>query len=1217
MSVIINFQRSRYLRLLFILIVLVSVSHSCTLNTTNTTIYDLTVNYAENPIGIGPSGIVFGWKMDSKTIGQSQESYQIVVLNESGNKIWDSGEVSSDLSVAIPYSGPELDLETQYHWDVTVGCSNGKLAKSERAYFEIGTDFSGADWIYYQPQVDNCFSSEYNINITPTVNKDGFTLYFGVKNEENRFGWSISGDKLTASKETPTGTIQLASVDLTGIVSLGTPFNFAVKVTSNTIATSIDNKEISKISHTFSIEKPYVGLMTSAAQRDFRSGIVSKPAQSASFNDFTITIDGKNEKVSDSIITLEVPETEQGGGGFPGMRGAPSGEIYNQETFNGQPVEYEEESTAMPLFRTEQALKGDVKSARLYITSLGVFDAFINGEEVMQVKDDGTLLDDVFSPGWTNYNDYIYYRTYDVTNYLNNESVAIGAEVGAGWYAGIIGREYYGEIGESGVNELSLLAKLIINYTDGSQDVISTNTEDWVASEDGPVILNDFFIGEIYDARLEANVKGWKDINFNDSNWETVSKLENYSPQFVGGNENTAYMLENLRIDPHPSDDTFIYDPENIDFSTGLEYGQVIPEIVNPQKEINLEKGKKLIVDLGQNIAGVTGISVSGPAGTRVRMQGAEMLNDGKTNPNNEGSGYGSCGPKGTIYLTGLTRAREDENDWYTDMYYLNDEDVQDYRASFTFHGYRYLEITTNNDITIHDIYAQPMTSVTEQSGSIITNNEDVNKLHQNTLWSQMGNHITIPTDCPNRSERLGWSGDIVVFAETALYNFDAFNFMNNYMDIAVNYNDNNAGKFGTTMPGASNGDAVSSGGFGGGSTNAGWTDVGITLTWALYLQTGDISVLEENYEMLAAYMDGIMEEGLRAGFGDWVALQTTSGDLMAGYYQAYDAIIMSKMAEAVGNYSDSEKYMGEYERMRDFLAEKYVDDQANLLSVTADNVTGGGFMGTGIIQDNSQTSILWALKMGLYNSEEEKETFIKNLLTNIDNADGSVRKGQGEKTLSTGFLGVNVLLPVLSENSLSQTAYDLLLQDEQPSWLYEVKQGATTTWERWNAYSHINSFEDNGMNSFNHYAYGAVAEWMFEYMVGIQKDENNPGFKNVILQPIFDTGSRFNDQERITEVDGEYDSYYGKIVSSWTSNEGNLKTYKTVIPSNTTATLYLPTSGVLVDDFESISGVTFVGLTDRNGNEVAEFELASGGYQFEVDNGSLFVEIIDGYTTD
>ena len=905
MKLKVNMKQNRYKKLLG-LVIIVGAIIGCTSNmNSKTVIYDTIVNYSENPIGIEEDGIVFGWKMDSKIIGQSQKSYQIVVLDESGNEIWNTGEVSSDVSIAIPYLGPKLNLETRYSWNVTVGCSNGELINSEQAYFETGTNFRDASWIYYKPEIQNCFNNEYTIQVTPTIQKDGFTLYFGIKNEDNRFVWSFSEGKLIATKETQTGTIDLGSTNLAGIISLNSPFNLSIAITANTITTSINNEEINTINHSFAIEKPYVGLMASAAQSDFRTRVVSKPAQSASFRNFMISVDGKSEKIGDSVIALTVPETQQSAGGFPGMRGGPQGEMYMQDTYNGKPVEYIKESTAMPMFRTEQTIKSNVESARLYVTSLGIYDAFINGKEVMQKKDDGTFLDDVFSPGWTNYNDYIYYHTYDVTDYLEGDNLVLGAEVGTGWYAGIIGREYYGEIGETGVNELSLLAKLVINYFDGSQDVISTNTENWVATDNGPVLSNDFFIGEVYDARLEANVKGWESGGFDASNWSKVSKLD-YDPILVGGNENTAYMLEELKLTPEASEETYIYDPENIDFSSDLTYGEVVPEKVDLQKEIKLEKGKKLMIDLGQNIAGVAGISLSGPEGTMVKLSGAEMLNDGMDNPN-VSNGGGSCGPKGTLYWTGLTRARDAENAWYTDTYYLNNEDIQDYRASFTFHGFRYLEISTDEDITLHSIYAQPITSLIKQTGVIETNNSDINQLHKNTLWSQMTNHITIPTDCPNRSERLGWSGDIVVFAETSLYNFDNYNFMDNYMDIAVNYADNNGGRFGTTMPGPSNGDAVSSGGFGGGgSTNAGWTDVGIILTWSLYQQTGDVSILEENYDLLSDYMDGVMEEGLRAGYGDWVALQTTSGDFMAGVYQAYDAILMSKIAEAIGNSSDS-----------------------------------------------------------------------------------------------------------------------------------------------------------------------------------------------------------------------------------------------------------------------------------------------------------------------
>lgn len=1182
-----------------------------------TEIYDLTVNYAVNPVGIERSDIKFGWKMKSDQIGQGQKKYRIVVDDQQGNNVWNSGIVDSDISVAIPYEGPQLKLETRYTWNVVVTCTKGESIESAPAYFETGTEFNDAEWIYYKPDVTSCFDNSMEIKLTPTILKGGFTLYFGIKNEHNRFVWKFTGNSLTASKEFNTGTVQLGQVELGNIISTNTPFDLSINVSDQSITTSINNTQVSVINHRYSIERPYVGLMVNQAQLNFRTRKMVGESESVKIENFSLILDGESEPVGESSFELTAPDPAPGpSAGFRFGRG-PSGVTFFQETFKGKPIEYLAESTKMPLFRTEQNLNGKVKSARLYISSLGIFDAFINGQEVKQVLEDGTVLDDAFSPGWTNYNDYIYYRTYDVSSYLKGNKVALTARVGDGWYAGLIGREYYHGIGEEGINELALLAKLVINYEDGSQQTIVTNTKDWLASDEGPIVQNDFFIGEIYDARLEKNIKGWDNLDFDSSDWNQVSKL-NYNPRLKGGDENTAYLLDELRINPKASDETYIYDPENIDMSTGLDYGRVIPEPVNPEKEIKLEKGKKLMVDLGQNIAGVTGITVSGPEGTQVKLRGAEMLNDGRKNPNHE-TGAGSCGPKGTLYWTGLTRDRQDENDWYTDVYYLNDEDSQDYSASFTFHGFRYLEISTDNDIIVHKIYAQPITSVRKQTGNLTTNNENVNRLFKNTLWSQMGNHITIPTDCPNRSERLGWSGDIVVFAETALYNFDAVNFMNNYMEIAANYFKNKDGRFGTTMPGPSNGDAESSGGFGGGGrTNAGWTDVGIILSWALYQQTGDLSILEKNYDLLSAYMDEVIKDDLRAGFGDWVALQTTSGLYMAGVYQAYDAMIMSKIAEAVGNLFDARKYKGEYERMRVVLHDKYIDEDGNLLSVTADNITNGGFLSTGIIQDNSQTSILWALKLGLYNSEAEKQTFIKNLLTNIDNKDGSVRQSQGEKTLSTGFLGVNVLLPVLTQYGLTNSAYDLLLQDELPSWLYEVKNGATTTWERWNAYSDVNSFEDNGMNSFNHYAYGAVGEWMFENMVGIQKDEQNPGFKKFVLQPMIDNGIAFNNQERINQVNGEYESYYGKIVSDWTAKDGKFKSYNVTIPANTSATLYLPldnslTSEVL-NNIKPTEGIEYQGVSDHDNKKVAVFGLTSGGYKFQIGKGKLEINGGNGY---
>jgi alpha-L-rhamnosidase len=578
-------------------------------------------------------------------------------------------------------------------------------------------------------------------------------------------------------------------------------------------------------------------------------------------------------------------------------------------------------------------------------------------------------------------------------------------------------------------------------------------------------------------------------------------------------------------------------------------------------------------------------------------MRGAEMLNDGRDHAN---SSFGSDGPKGTLYWSGLTRGRAKDQTWYTDHYTLNSKRVQDYRPSFTYHGFQYLEITASEDIVIHNVYGQPITTSVDNTLSIETNNENVNKLFSNTLWSQRGNFLSIPTDTPGRSERLGWTGDIQVFADTALYNFDSVAFLNNYVEILKDYAENNNGYIADYLPTISKTM----------TTNAGWSDVIITLPWDIYMHTGDISILEETYEIMKVYMENVMANGMNARYGDWVAMEGTAPQFMSAMYQALDASRMEKIAKLLGHTADAEMYAVESKRVIDLAKAKYVDENDNLLSVSADNFKSAFLIN--LFKDNSQTSILWALKMGMYDSEEQKQKFIENLLVNIANENRSERFNAGENTMSTGFLGVNELLPTLSENKLSNKAYDILLQDDMPSWLNEVKLGATTTWERWNAYTSEYGFDDSGMNSFNHYAYGSVVEWMVEYMAGIEKDEQNPGFKHIVLQPTMDTGDQYNDQERISSVRAQFDSYYGKIVSNWTSNKGVISSYDVVVPANTTATLYLPIGDAKVA--KGIPGVTYKGSLERSGVKVAQFELQSGGYKFSVKNGVLNSEIMDGY---
>ena len=273
-----------------------------------------------------------------------------------------------------------------------------------------------------------------------------------------------------------------------------------------------------------------------------------------------------------------------------------------------------------------------------------------------------------------------------------------------------------------------------------------------------------------------------------------------------------------------------------------------------------------------------------------------------------------------------------------------------------------------------------------------------------------------------------------------------------------------------------------------------------------------------------------------------------------------------------------------------------------------------------GVMEKNSQTSLLWMLKLGIYTDEKMHQQLLDLLETNIRNENpdpDSVRAQYGENTLAVGFLGSNVIAPVLTNEGSTELSYDLLLQDTMPSWLFPVKQGATTVWERWNSYSKEDGFGHQEMNSFNHYSYGSVVEWMYKYMVGIASDPEMPGFQNTILQPTLDTGDQYNSEERINRVNGSYDSYYGVIESNWTSDKGELSSYEAVVPANTTATLYLPVSEEVAMSFKNIDGVTFAGMEEHNGQMTAKLLVQAGGYTFTVENGTLTATVDEGYVSE
>lgn len=967
-----------------------------------TSVAGLTVDYQKEAVGVSADGALrFSWNMESNLIGQSQSAYQIDIADAlTGEAVWSSGKVESDISVGVSCRPEGLSKEKKYTWTVTVETKDGQSITSEPSWFLTDTDMSSAQWI--------------------------------------------------------------------------------------------------------------------------------------------------------------------------------------------MPVQ---ESGSMPLLRTEKALAGTVQSAYLYMSALGSYTAYINGQEVLNKG-----VNDMFAPGWTDYKYYTNYQTYDVTELVkgNADSVTLGAELSKGWYAGKIGEvgAYGGVIGEEASNELALIGRLVITYEDGTTEVIETNEADWKSSDYSPVLANDLFDGETYDANIAKETAGWNTPGYDTSAWSGVTAGV-YTGELRSGSKAIARDAEEYALAPTSA--YFYKDAETVSKNTaGNDFGAVVKHEVDVNGEISLNAGEKLIVDMGQNAAGAVEFTVSGPQNTVLKLTHAEMLNDGRTNPNIEAGG--SDGPEGSLYMKAITNAE------VTDRYILSDDEEQTYSPEHTYHGYRYVQFEASEDIVLKGIIGRVFTGVGEKTGSIETNNADINQLVSNTDWSQMSNYVSIPTDCPQRGERAGWTGDAQLFAATGVYNYDVFSFLENYTEIMQTHAQQNGNAYGAIMP-------ASFVGFFATTVASGWSDAGVVIPWVLYQQTGDTFLISEYYDQMDGYMDVVAESGYNPGlFGDWLGMAPASTPYLNAVYQIYTTQIMEKMAGVIGNSEKEEKYRGRYAELKAAFLEKYVDAQGNVLSQSADGeeTSRHGYA----FADNAQTALLWALKCGLYGNDTQRDKMIENLLINVKNEGSAVREGAEENTLSVGFLGVNVILPVLSEIGAADVAYDLLLQDAMPSWLYSVKNGATTIWERWNSYSVEDSFGDAGMNSFNHYSYGACLEWMYKYMCGIEIDEETPGFKHIILQPTVDGDGEIN------AANGSYKSLYGEIASSWTSENGALSFYQAKVPANTTATLYLPI-GEAAAQTVSAEGISYVGMTSNNGVAAAEFALESGAYEFTFADGGVTAAVAEGYVTE
>ncbi len=785
-------------------------------------------------------------------------------------------------------------------------------------------------------------------------------------------------------------------------------------------------------------------------------------------------------------------------------------------------------------FRKSFNFSGDGRIL-LRITALGVFEAYINGQRIGNVG--ASTVFDEMKPGWTDYRFHVMEFEYDVTPYCRTGENNLVIPVSNGWWSGRISNGFYGFRG------VGLCAELEKIYSDGRCEYIASG-EDWETAKGGKVRYADIWGGEYYDARE-------KDIAAESTQylWQPASLYEDITCEIIPHIGETV----RLRRTERPQS-AIIYSgiKEN-----GTDFGEInviSRHVGNGCEWGSLMAGEHLVLDLGANQTARPRIKLSSARDTTVRIYCAEMLNDSGLRSR------GNDGPKGSAYLDNYRSA-------LSRIMYVTAGGTEEYSPLFSFFGYRYLEICADGDIEIIEVSSDIIGSDLQRTGNIKTSNPEVNRLIENIVRGLDSNYLSVPTDCPQRDERLGWTGDTQIFCPSAAYLDSCYHFMRKWMmDLRDSQDEDGAYCF--VAPATFGPDNYK--GYNGVRGAAAWCDAGIIVPYRMWLMYGDTKILEESFDSMNRYMDFIRTKRGLAGpsptYGDWLSYDPTPKEYVSVCYYAYDALLMTKICHVLGKNDTEAHYAALLEQIVAYYKENYMKD--------------------GAITVKSQTGLLLPLAFGML-CGEERERAIAELHENIVSND---------YTLTTGFVGTGLLCTTLSEVGLHDDAYSLLLQTRDPSWLYSVRQGATTIWERWNSYTLEKGFGKVNMNSFNHYAYGAVAEWMFAYMAGIRPSEDLPGFRRVILSPIPDTRETLpKDQEHIRSVKASYLSAVGLIRAAWEYEAGEF-VYRVTVPTGARAKILFPLLGdkttVSVNGLEYREGE---GCSIENGRIC--FELGGGSY--------------------
>lgn len=729
---------------------------------------------------------------------------------------------------------------------------------------------------------------------------------------------------------------------------------------------------------------------------------------------------------------------------------------------------------------------------------------FITAHGLYEAWLNGTRVGDAcLTPGWTSYNKRLQYQVYDVTSQLKTGDNALGVILGSGWYRGNLG--FSGQINVYG-KDIALLCQVDITYTDGTTESIVS--DDIWKSSTGGIRYSEIYHGEIYDARMEK--EGWTRPDYDDSEWSGV-KIALHS-------KDVLIATQNEPVKRH--------------------------ETLAPLKILTTPKGEQ-VIDFGQNLVGRIRMKVSGKSGEKVVLSHAEVLDRA-----------------GNFYIENLRSAKAQ------DTYILKGEGEETYEPLFTWHGFRYLKVEGYpGELKPENFTAVVLYSDMQPTGTFVTSDSLVNQLQHNIQWGQKGNFLDVPTDCPQRDERLGWSGDAQVFSRTASFNMNVNSFFAKWLkDLEADQVD---GKVPHVIPNV----------LGAGSVNsAGWADVATIVPWNMYLNYGDRQLLQQQYGSMKAYVESIRKTAVNdlwnSGFhyGDWLFYRpdddvlgraaVTDCYLIAQCFYTNSVQLLINAANVLGKRDEASEYSILLDRIKKAFINEYMTANGRLVSGT-------------------QTAYVLALNFNML-PEDLRDQAAKRLADNV---------AFYGNHLTTGFLGTPYLCHVLSRFGYTDLAYTLLLQKTYPSWLYPVTMGATTIWERWDGLKPDSTFQTPGMNSFNHYAYGAIGDWMYRVMAGLDTYEDGVGYKHSMIKPHIGGG--------FTSVAASLETYYGTLSCAWQVKGSDL-TMDIEIPANTTATVFVPADDEadILEGGKTLSLVKDIQVTGKETGYVV-LKVGSGKYYF------------------